>query len=155
MIEKYGSSSSETCLPFEKGSERVRCFLVLVDPTRLDMDPSNLWESWVWRIAMERARRCNISSSASNFLCERFILMLLDPSFLSFFIMEIILLPIFSKSRTKSDPEAEFEFHRTEFQRNSRGNGMFPRKVKAWRVCCPRWDQAIDLLLYFQRGESE
>lgn len=94
-----------TCLLFEKGSERV-CLLELVDPTRLEMDPSNLWESWAWWIAMDKARRCNISSSPSSFLWERLTLLLLDPSpppplllmATSFFFIHITLLPIFQKN---------------------------------------------------------
>lgn len=83
-----------TCFPLDNGSEKL-CLRELVDPILLDIDPSNLWDNWCWLRAIDRACLCKNSSSARSFLCDRFILLLLDPlSFVSFFDMHINRLPI-------------------------------------------------------------
>lgn len=97
QVLKQSRSAEHTCFPFVTESGRW-CLLELVDPILLDMDPSNLWDSWCWWSAIDKACLCKNSSSASNFLCDRFILLLLDPlSLVSFFDIQINRLPIVEK----------------------------------------------------------
>lgn len=96
-------------MELEKESDKLLRLRELVDPIRLDMEPSNLWDNWCCWIAIDKACRWSKSSSNKLLLLDDLspILLLLDPMLLipslaSFLVMQINLLPISSSCSTSS-----------------------------------------------------